>query len=142
MNEIIIIRAFDPDGKIYEMVRSVLDAHTRELVETAAEKPSVLSFPGLSIQADTGVVLRDGRPVQLNYGEFSMLCHLARHPGIILSKEQLYNAAYGEDHYNSNTVQSTICRLRNKIEPDPHHPTYIKTAVGLGYKFDPDGIRP
>ena len=55
--------------------------------------------------------------MQLNRGEFSMLCHLARHPGIILPRDQLYAAAYRENHFSSNTVPNTICQIRNKIEP-------------------------
>lgn len=142
MDNIIIIRAADPDGSIFQCVKDALENYAKDVIDISALPNTTLTFPGLAIQVDSGIVLRNGCPVQLNYGEFSMLCHLARHPGIILSKGQLYAAVYGEDHYNSNTVQSTICRLRSKIEPNHHHPTYIKTVVGMGYKFDSDGTRP
>ena len=138
MDDIIIIRAKDPDGKVFQRIKDALCVDSIEIMDIPNRTELTFTFPGLVVKPDSGIVLRDDCPVQLNYGEFSMLCHLARHPGIILSKEQLYIAVYGEDHYNSNTVQSTICRLRRKIEPDPHHPTYIKTVVGLGYKFDPN----
>lgn len=141
-NKIIIIQAADPDGSIFRKIREVLDGHRVEVMNIDAHTNSMLVYPGLTIQAESGTVLREGSPIQLNYGEFSVLCHLARHPGMIFSKKQLYTAVYGEDLYNSNTVQTTICRLRSKIEPDPHHPTYIKTVVGFEYKFDPKGARP
>lgn len=136
MDNIIIIRAADPDGSIFRRVKDALENCAKEVVDVSALPNTTLTFPGLAIQVDSGIVLRDGCPVQLNYGEFSMLCHLARHPGIILSRDQLYAAVYGENHFNSNTVPNTICRIRSKIEPDPHHPVYIKTVVGLGYKFE------
>lgn len=107
-----------------------------QIAELPVKDNSELLFPGLTIKVNSGVVLRDGQPVRLTYAEFSMLCHLARHPGIILSRDQLYTAVYGEDSFNSNSVPNTICRLRSKIEPDPRHPTYIKTVIGMGYKFD------
>lgn len=136
MNEIIIIRISDPDGKVFQQVKNVLKDYAEDMISIDAAPNTTLTFPGLIIQIETGTVLRKGCPVQLNYGEFSMLCHLARHPGIILSKDQLYYATYGEDHFSSNTVPSTICRIRSKIEPDPHHPIYIKTVIGMGYKFE------
>lgn len=136
MDNIIIIRAADPDGSIFQRVKDALENCAKDVIDISALPNTTLTFPGLAIQVDSGIVLRDGRPVHLNYGEFSMLCHLARHPGLILSRDQLYYVAYGEDHFSSNTVPSTICRIRRKIEPDPHHPIYIKTVIGLGYKFE------
>ena len=136
MDNIIIIQATDPDGSIFQRVKDALEDHTKDVIEISAPPNTILTFPGLTIRVETGTVLRDGRPVQLNYGEFSMLCHLARHPGFILSRDQLYYAVYGEDRFSSNTVPNTICRIRSKIEPDPHHPVYIKTVIGMGYKFE------
>lgn len=136
MDDIIIIRATDTDGSVFRRVKDALADRTGNIIDIGTPQNTPLTFPGLEIQVETGIVLRDGRPVQLNYGEFSMLCHLARHPGLILSRDQLYYAAYGEDHFNSNTVPSTICRLRKKIETDPPHPVYIKTVIGMGYKFE------
>ena len=36
----------------------------------------------------------------------------------------------------TNTVDNTIWRLRNKLESDPRHPTYIKTVFRVGYKIE------
>ena len=70
-------------------------------------------------------------------GEFSILYCMARYPGRVFSREQLYNAAWGEDYeLGTNTVDNTIWRLRNKLEPDPKHPTYIKTVFRVGYKIE------
>ena len=62
---------------------------------------------------------------------------MARCPGRVFSREQLYNAAWGEDYeLGTNTVDNTIWRLRNKLESDPRHPTYIKTVFRVGYKIE------
>jgi len=34
-----------------------------------------------------------------------------------------------------DTINSAIRRLREEIEPDPDHPTYIQTVRGSGYKL-------
>lgn len=96
-----------------------------------------LLFPGLTIKVNAGVVLRDGQPVRITYAEFSMPCHLARHPGIILSRDQLYTAVYGEDSFNSNSVSNTICRLRSKIEPDPRETTTTEFVAYTGERRKP-----
>ncbi|WP_369807633.1 winged helix-turn-helix domain-containing protein [Lawsonibacter hominis] len=78
-----------------------------------------------------------GMEIHLNYGEFSILYCMARCPGHVFSREQLYNAPWGEDYeLGTNTVDNTIWRLRNKLEPDPKHPTYIKTVFRVGYKIE------
>lgn len=119
-------------GQICDTVLATL----YNIAPTSSNNPSILVFSGLMIKVDEGLVFRDNTPIQLNYSEFAMLCHLARHPGIIFTHNQLYTAVHGEDFYNSNTVPNTICRIRSKIEPNPKRPLYIKTVIGMGYKFD------
>ncbi|MDJ0703728.1 MAG: helix-turn-helix domain-containing protein [Leptolyngbyaceae cyanobacterium MO_188.B28] len=44
---------------------------------------------------------------------------------------------WGDDFFGEERVVDTqIARLRKKIEPDPTHPTFIKTVLGVGYKFE------
>ncbi len=107
-----------------------------QLVPVIEGAKAEMIFPGLTIKVKECVVLRDNIPIHLNYSEFMMLYHLARYPKVIFTKDQLYDAVYGEDHLNSNTVPNTICRIRKKIEPNPKQPIYIKTVIGMGYKFD------
>ena len=75
-------------------------------------------------------------PAYLNYGEYSMPYCLAKSPGRVFTRDQLYASAWDtEQHFGSNTVENTICRLRNKLEPEPRHLQYIKTVIGTGYKL-------
>ena len=58
-----------------------------------------------------------------------MLYCMASSPGQVFSKAQLYEAAWGEEYlHGTNSVENTIWRLRKKLEEDPRHPIYIKTA--------------
>ena len=137
LSKVIIIQCDDPDSTLFERILALLSEISRAVEVTDASKKS-LPYPGLTIHPYTHKVLRDGRVLHLSNSEFEMLYCMAQQPGRIFSRKQLYTAVMGTDNlYNSNTVQNTICRLRFKLEPVPHKPTYIKTVVGAGYKFDP-----
>ena len=61
---------------------------------------------------------------------------MAKSPEQVFSREQLYNAAWEESYeFGTNTVDNTIWRLRQKLEPNPKHPIYIKTVFRVGYKI-------
>ena len=64
------------------------------------------------------------------------LCYLAASPGRVFTKAQIFEAVWsmGSESCQSN-VANVICNLRKKIEPDSQNPTYIKTVLGIGYKF-------
>lgn len=100
-------------------------------------EPSALTLGDIQIFPEQRRVTKAGKEICLNYGEFSILYCMARCPGRVFSREQLYNAAWGEDYeLGTNTVDNTIWRLRNKLEPDPKHPIYIKTVFRVGYKIE------
>ena len=56
----------------------------------------------------------------------------------VFTREMLLNRVWGYDYYGgSRTVDVHIRRIRAKIEPDPAHPTSIRTVRGAGYMFVP-----
>lgn len=82
-------------------------------------------------------VYRNGKEILLNRHEFDILVYLARHPGWIRSKEQIYEAVWMEEVMNyENAVMWCISQLRKKLEPDPDRLQYIHTVKGMGYKFE------
>ncbi len=98
---------------------------------------SVLSFPGLEIRQHQRRVLRDGKDVSLTRLEYNTLVLLASNPDIVLTRTQIFEAVWNMDSDSCHSSISTvICNLRKKIEPDSKKPTYIKTVLGVGYKFD------
>jgi DNA-binding response OmpR family regulator len=79
---------------------------------------------------------RGERAVPLTPTEFSLLHALVRHPGQVLSRVQLLEAAHlGVYDGVERTVDVHIHNLRRKLEPDPAHPHYIHTVFGAGYRF-------
>ena len=96
-----------------------------------------IHFGDLTIRPDRRSVEIQGRAVELTAREFDLLEFLARHPGQVFTREQLldrvWDWAYASD---GGTVTVHIRRLRQKIEPDPERPRYVKTVWGMGYKFE------
>ena len=134
MEEVIIIRIKDPDGSVFKSIMDVLHDKPTQIFETV---PHTLSFGDVEIYPTQRKVVKAGKTIHLNYGEFSILYCMARSPGQVFSREQLYNFTW-DDNYEmgTNTIDNTIWRLRSKLEPDPKHPIYIKTVFRIGYKIE------
>ena len=137
MEEIIVIRAADPDGSVFKAVMDALKGKRAEVVDVTAAATSVLRIGDMEIHHEHRRVLMAGREVRLNHGEYAMLYCMASAPGQVFSKAQLYEAAWAEEYlHGTNSVENTIWRLRKKLEEDPQHPAFIKTVIGTGYKVD------
>lgn len=95
MDEIIIIRAADPDGSVFQAVMDALKGKRAEVVDVAAPTTSMLRIGELEIHHKHRRVLMAGRGVELNHGEYAMLYCMASSPGQVFSKAQLYEAAWG-----------------------------------------------
>jgi DNA-binding response OmpR family regulator len=118
-----------------------LTARIRSLLRrasTVTAAPGRLVFGSVEIRPDAGIVRRDGDEVALTKTEFRLLCELAVHSGIVLSRDQLLERIWGYDYFgDARLVDAHIRRLRTKIEDDPADPTLIVTVRGLGYKLVP-----
>jgi len=76
-------------------------------------------------------------PLDLTHLEFELLATFLSYPGRVWHREQLIQRLWGDDFFGDERVVDThIARLRKKIEPDPSQPSFIKTVIGVGYKFE------
>ncbi|MQA28721.1 MAG: response regulator [Luteitalea sp.] len=79
-----------------------------------------------------------GEPLELTDREFEILQCLAKRAGDVVTRDDLLQLVWGyADAPLTRTVDNFICRLRQKLEPDPRHPTYIRKAYGDGYRLTP-----
>ena len=95
MEEVIVIRAQDPDGSVFQAVMDSLKGKRAEVVDVAAPATSVLRIGELELHHKHRRVLMADREVELNHGEYAMLYCMASSPGQVFSKAQLYEAAWG-----------------------------------------------
>ena len=91
----------------------------------------VLSHGGLSLDMRTRQALVDGQVIDLSAREYALAEVLMRHPGQVLSREQLLSHVWGYDYDpGSNVVEVYVRYLRSKIGPDR-----IATIRGAGYRL-------
>lgn len=77
-----------------------------------------------------------GQPAQLRPQEFDLLQVLAEHRGLVLSREQLLDLAWGYDFYGeTRTVDVHVAHLRKRLAGSS---VQIETVLGVGYKLVAD----
>jgi DNA-binding response OmpR family regulator len=117
-----------------------LTARIRALLrrtEQLAEAPTPLVELGaLTVDLAGHRLLRDGELVPLKPKVFELLAYLLRHPGQVLSREQLLEHVWGYDYAGeTRTVDVHVHWLRAAIELAPAEPVYLHTVRGVGYVF-------
>ena len=135
MDKLIIIRT-DKQNNLYEQIISLITANQAKMETMSFGVFPTLFFPGLEIRQHQRRVFRDGEEINLTRLEYSTLVFLASNPGNVLTQEQIFEAVWNMDSDSCHSsVVNVIYNLRKKIEPDSKNPTYIKTVLGIGYKF-------
>jgi two-component system, OmpR family, response regulator len=107
-------------------------AHTRT---PAGQRVSQsLTVNGLVLDLLTRQAQFDGRDVVLSAREFALLAYLMRHPGQVLSRQQILNGVWGYTFDpRSNLVDVYIGYLRRKLGAVDRSP--IETVRGMGYRL-------
>ncbi|HZG84755.1 response regulator transcription factor [Paenibacillus sp.] len=78
---------------------------------------------------------RTGEDIVLTGKQYHIFMYLLKHANRILTKEQIYEAVWGEPYLEGDkTVHVHIRYLREKIELDPSAPTIVETIRGIGYR--------
>ena len=130
--KVLILTINDKEENVIDkIIKAISDVAELEAVQVTPA--SVLSFPGLEIRQNQRRVFRGGEEVNLTRLEYSTLVFLASNPGIVLTREQIFEAVWNMDSDSCHSsVVNVIYNLRKKIEPDSKNPTYIKTVLGDG----------
>ena len=130
-----IIKPFSP-GELVARVKAHLVRYERLTKGRSGRQPKILQAGALEIQLETHRVYVDGKEVALTHREFELLAFLAENPGIVFSRDKLFERVWGFDAVGDTaTVMVHVNRIREKIEPDPAKPIYIETVWGAGYRF-------
>ena len=119
-------------ARVKAMFRRVNALSTR----SQSSIPEQVQVGDLVIDCERRTVSRSGHAVELTAKEFDLILHLARHPGRVYTRAQLLEDVWDYSYAGyEHTVNSTINRLRAKIEDQPAEPRYLLTVWGVGYKF-------
>ena len=123
---------------IRELVARVKNQLRTQTVPTRSVRAGALELDRASCR-----VLLNGNEVALTATEFRLLDFLMSRPGVVYSREQLLDSVWGHDRaVTDRTVDVYILRLRQKIEPDPANPSFIRAVRGFGYSFNESTMQP
>lgn len=131
-----LVKPFSP-RELVARVRALLRRTLRQ-----GGQSRVFQTPHFTADIDQRVAnrnLEDGstEPLELTTLEFDLLTTFMSYPGRVWNRTQLIERLWGSDFYGDERVVDThVARLRKKIEPDPANPTFVKTVIGVGYKFE------
>ena len=105
--------------------------------ENGVRDGQTLTFGDLRIDMARRQLMREGEDLHLKPREYELLTFLARHRGMVLSRDLILERVWGWDYDGgSRTVDVHVHWLREKIEPDPKNPVRIVTVRGVGYRFE------
>ncbi len=111
-------------------------ARIRVRLRPRTDAPPLLRAAGLELDRAECRVRLDGKELDLTATEFRLLEFLLSRQGVVFSRQQLLDAAWGiTRNVTERTVDVFILRLRQKIEFDPANPRLIRSVRGFGYCF-------
>jgi len=127
--------------ELFSRIRALLRRAYGELADVRRER---IAFGDVEIDLERLLIYRGGKPVDLTPTEFRLLRYLVLHPGRPFSREELIEAVWGYDSPigSERTVDVHMRHLREKLETDPSEPRWLVTVRGVGYRFDPDVVKP
>ncbi|MCL2807907.1 MAG: response regulator transcription factor [Coriobacteriia bacterium] len=133
-----MVKPFDPRELLMHIEAHLRRAQIAQTSSTPAADELIRVGP---FTLDTGQfkVTKGGEPIVLTLKEFRILYTLVSNPNVVLSKDQLVEAAWGKEYIGeTSSITVFIKKLRSKIEDDPAEPRYIQTVWGIGYRFEPE----
>ena len=129
-----IVKPFDP----LEVVTRVSANLRRCYGYDADTKAQDMTCGNLKLSTDKCSLTNNGDYVELTALEYRMLKFFMENQGAVLTKKQIYEAAWEENQFpDDNSIMVAISKLRAKIEDEEHQ--YIHTIRGLGYRMEASG---
>ena len=134
-------KPFNP-RELLARIHAVLRRRPRQEAPGApSSEPEMVRFGPFEFDLSLRRLTKDGEPITLTTGEFSMLKALVRHPRQPLSRDKLAQLARGREFEPfDRSLDVQVSRLRKLLESDPAQPRYIQTVWGVGYVFVPDEV--
>ena len=119
-------------GELLARMRAMQRRHAR----TDEQESAVLDADGVHVDLGARRVRRDGEDVKLTPTEFRLLACLVRHPGRVLTHDQLLREVWGPGYVGrTHYLRVYMAQLRQKLERDPSRPRLLLTESGVGYRL-------
>lgn len=117
-----------------------------------ADMPHIISSIGQTVSGQPLTEIREGnlyfclehrlvtvrdQEIALTVKEFDILALLIMNPKRVFTYELITDLVWNEDctYYSRKAINNHVSNLRKKLRIRPDDPNYIKTVIGIGYKF-------
>lgn len=121
---------------IHELRARIKTIARRCLNQNAPQLNLSFIFGDLTVFPNELCARRGEQKLELSLREVQILSCLQRHKNQVVTRDMLFDAAWGYDYLpNSRTLDQHISRLRKVIELDANTPKLIRTVHGLGYRY-------
>ena len=118
---------------LIERIRAVL---RRSSLATSTDPEKIIQRGDLMLDVDRHISTWKNVDVRLTVTEFLILQSLVSRPGLVKSRDQLMDVAYGETIYvDDRTIDSHIKRMRRKFKHSDKEFDKIETLYGIGYRY-------
>ena len=122
---------------LLERIRSLLRRNESSRAEATGQNANGLLVRGELVLDETKhQCLWKGQDIQLTVTEFLLVKTLVLRPGMVKSRDQLIDAAYGDSIYvDDRTIDSHVKRVRKKFRQVDDNFDAIETLYGIGYRY-------
>ncbi len=100
------------------------------------QQTDIYEFGDCKLDIDSRTLTRNEKNIDLSPKEFALLHYFLKRQCRALTRDEILNAVWGYNCFvTSRSIDRFVNTLRQKIEPDPRHPTFITTIREIGYRF-------
>lgn len=135
--KLLFVSVDDREEELLNKIVNIIDNYENIRYSFVEKRPLFLSYEDLEIDVVKKTVRKKSKEIKFTFLEFEMLCLLAKNPGRVFKKDEIYDYIWKEPYLgDSDIVMSHIHNIRKKIEDNPSKPIYIETVWGVGYRFN------
>jgi two-component system KDP operon response regulator KdpE len=99
----------------------------------------ILKLGSTSVDLEKRRATKGDEESHLTAIEFRLLACLAKHLDMVVTHRQLLQEVWGPTHLeDTHYLRVYMKQLRDKLEPDPVRPKYLRTETGVGYRLVAD----
>ena len=104
-----------------------------KVLARADKQPKVLSYRDITVDEESHEVTKNGEVVSLKHMEFELLLTFMRHPGMVMTRENLLHQVWGDEFIGeTRTVDVHVATLRRKLDLNKE----LATVYKIGYRLE------
>jgi two-component system response regulator VicR len=119
--------------EMFARIKANIRRSSAETIAAAERNENIIKIGSIVIDNEKYKVEKNGSVIELSKLEYDLLSFFAKNPGKIFSRAELLKNVWKDDFFGERTVDTTVNRLRGKIEDDVSSPKLIQNKRGVGY---------